>query len=60
MEASKIAEYARSLYDAHGDKAELEAAQKARECREAGNAAEAETWDAVRKAVSQIRGAHES
>ena len=60
VEASKIAEYARSLYDAHGDKAELEAAQKARECRESGKATEAETWDAVRKAVSQIRGAHES
>jgi hypothetical protein len=60
MEMTKIAEYARALYDAHGSKAELEAAQKAKQSEEAGDSEEAETWRAVRKAISQMRGAPES
>lgn len=60
MERAKITQYARSLFDAHGDKAELEAARKAEECREAGNESDADTWQAVRRAISEIRGAHES
>lgn len=60
MEMSKITEYARSLYDAHGDKAEAEAAQKAKQHEMAGEATEAETWRAVRRAIQEIRGAHES
>ena len=60
MERSKISEYARALYDAHGDKAEAEAAQKAKQYEEAGNAEEAGNWRAIRKAISEIRGAHES
>lgn len=60
MEMTKIAEYARMLYDAHGSKAEAEAAQKARQHDEAGNSEEAETWRAVRKAINEMRGAYES
>ena len=60
MEIAKITEYARALYDAHGDKAEAEAAQKAKQHDEAGEASEAETWRAVRRAIREIRGAHES
>ena len=60
MEQSKIAEYALALYQAHGDKAEAEAAQKAKRHDEAGDTEEAETWRAIRKAISEIRGAHES
>lgn len=60
MEMAKITEYARALYDAHGDKAEAEAAQKARAHEEAGATEEAETWRAVRRAISEIRGARES
>ena len=60
MEMTKIAEYAHALYEAHGSKAELEAAQKAKQSEEAGNSEEAETWRAVRKAISQMRGAPES
>ncbi|TMV08902.1 hypothetical protein FGK63_07220 [Ruegeria sediminis] len=56
MEATKVAEYARALYAAHGDKAEAEAAQKMRACEEAGNANEAKDWEAVRQAIRQIRG----
>ncbi len=60
MEITKIAEYARALYDAHGNKAEVEAAKKAQECETAGDKAEAETWHAVRRAINEIRGVPES
>jgi hypothetical protein len=60
MEMTKIAEYARALYEAHGDKAEAEAAQKARHFEDAGDAEQAETWRSVRKAIAEMRGAHES
>ena len=56
----KIAEYARALYELHGNKAEVEAAQKAKQHEEAGESEEAETWRAVRKAINELRGVHES
>ncbi|MCP1337020.1 hypothetical protein [Futiania mangrovi] len=60
MEAAKIAAYARELFDAHGAKAEAEAAQKAQAAETAGNAATAKSWRMVQKAISEMRGAHES
>lgn len=60
MEMAKITQYARALYEAHGDKAEAEAARKAKACEGAGDASEAETWRAVQRAIREIRGAHES
>jgi len=60
MEMAKITQYARALYEAHGDKAEAEAAQKAKAHEDAGDASEAETWRAVQRAIREIRGAHES
>ena len=60
MEMARITEHARALYEAHGDKAEAEAAQRAKLHEDAGDMAEAETWRAVRNAISEIRGAHES
>lgn len=60
MEMTKIAEYARVLYEKHGSKAEAEAAQKAKHFEESGDSAEADTWRAVRKAINEMRGAHES
>ena len=59
METSKISEYARALYDAHGDKAEAEAAQKAKHHEDAGEVKEAANWRAVRAAIREIRGAHQ-
>ena len=56
MEIKKVGEYARALYDAHGDKAEAEAAQKIRECEEAGKTEEAADWQAIRKAIHELRG----
>lgn len=60
MEITKISEYARALYEAHGNKAEAEAAQKAKESEQAGDADKAETWRQIRRAISQMRGAPES
>ena len=60
MEMTKIAERAQALYDAHGSKAEAEAAQKANAFEEKGDLEAAETWRAIRKAISAIRGAPES
>lgn len=60
MEMTKIAERAQALYHSHGSKAEVEAAQKAKKFAEEGNSEAAETWRAIRKAISAIRGAPES
>ncbi len=60
MDMSEISEYARALYNSHGDKAEAEAAQKAKKHEEAGEEKEAEDWRAIRAAIREIRGAHES
>ena len=60
MEIAKVTEFARALYNAQGDKAEADAARKAREHEEAGDSNEAEKWRAIRRAISQMRGPHES
>jgi hypothetical protein len=60
MEIGKVTEYARALFEAHGEKAEAEAARKATDCAEAGDTQGAETWRAVQRAIGEIRGAHES
>lgn len=60
MEIAKITEYARALYQAHGDAAEAEAAQKAKRSEDAGDADEAENWRKIRLAIREIRGARES
>lgn len=59
MEISKIAEYAQALYEAHGDKAEAEAEQKAKKAEDAGDEEHAAIWRAVRSAIAEIRGAHQ-
>ncbi len=60
MEVSKINEYARALYASRGDKAEAEAAQKAKKHEEAGETKEAADWRAIRAAIRELRGPHES
>ncbi len=59
MEISKVTEYARALYEAHGDKAEAEAAMKAKQHEEAGEEGEAADWNAIRAAIRGIRGANQ-
>jgi len=58
MDIAQVSEYARALYNTHGGKAEAEAAQKMRDCEEAGKTDEAEDWRAVREAIHAIRGAN--
>jgi hypothetical protein len=60
MHAIEIQEHARKLLDAHGDKAVLEAAQKARELGEAGDREQAENWRRIEAALMQMRGPHAS
>ena len=59
MEVSKVTEYAHALYEAHGDKAEAEAAKKAKQHEEAGQEEDAADWNAIRAAIRAIRGANQ-
>lgn len=56
MLATEIQEHARRLYQAHGDKAVAEAAQKARSLEETGSAEDARTWRRIEEAIKQMRG----
>lgn len=60
MNVLEIHESARKLYEAHGDKAEFEAAQKARQLKESGKEDEAADWQKIREAIAQMRGAGNS
>jgi hypothetical protein len=60
MHAIEIQEHARKLKDAHGDKALLEAAKKARELEETGDKEQAKNWRRIEAALIQMRGPHES
>ena len=53
MLQSEITQYAHALYVAHGDKAEAEAAQKA---KIAGTPDEAEDWRKIRFKIKELRG----
>jgi hypothetical protein len=59
MDCSDLVHYARNLYDAHGGRAEAEAAQKAAAAREAGKADDAAKWDKIRAHIRDLRGAHQ-
>ncbi len=52
-------EYAQALYRAHGNKAEVEVAQRERRAVEAGKTAEAMDWRRIRASIRQIRGANQ-
>ncbi len=60
MSMMKAAELAHALYRTHGDKAELEAAQKERAYKDAGNKDEAAYWRAIRGNIRRLRGANQS
>jgi hypothetical protein len=57
MRESDIVDYAKRLLDAHGGKAEAEAAAKIREFEDKNDAEQAETWRKIRSAISEQRGA---
>jgi hypothetical protein len=60
MDMTQIDDYANRLYSAHGDKAEYEAAQKAKAAEETGNAEQAEQWRKVREKIRILRGPNAS
>ncbi|MEY3004316.1 MAG: hypothetical protein RLZZ491_1492 [Pseudomonadota bacterium] len=57
MDHRDIVQYARSLYDAHGGRAEAEAARKAAAARASGNAGVAAQWDKIRASILELRSA---
>ncbi len=60
MEMEKVHVFARSLLSTHGDKAELEAAQRAVQCDRDGDRDEAHVWRRIQAAIREMRGPHES
>jgi len=60
MQEIDIQDYARQLLDAHGDKAVVEAAQKASALEKQGDGEQAETWRHIEAALKLMRGPHES
>ncbi len=56
MTSTDLINYAQSLYSAHGDKAEAEAAQKAAAALEQGDHEDAEKWQKIRGHIHSLRG----
>lgn len=56
MDETLISEYARSLKDAHGERAIAEAAQRAAECERMKDKEEAKTWRQVEAALKAMQG----
>lgn len=59
MNTIKVTEMAHALYRSHGDRAELEAAQKENLSKDAGNSDEAARWRAIRGCIRRLRGANQ-
>ncbi|MGH6737269.1 MAG: hypothetical protein ACRECX_14510 [Methyloceanibacter sp.] len=60
MDMTEIHDYARRFVGAHGEKAELEAAQKVAECERHGDKSQAADWRRIQAAIKQMRGPHVS
>lgn len=60
MLAVEIQDHARKLMAAHGEKALVEAAQKAKALEAAGKEDEAQDWRRIESALRQLRGPRES
>ena len=60
MREIEVHDYARQLLEAHGDKALVEAAQKACSLEMQGESEEANTWRRIEAALKLMRGAHVS
>ena len=58
MEAKQIHDYARRFVGAHGERAELEAAQKAAECERQGQKDQAVDWRRIQAEIKEMRGPH--
>ncbi|MGR3377424.1 hypothetical protein [Salipiger abyssi] len=56
MNAMQVSHYAQALYRSLGGRAEAEAAQRARQKEEAGQAEEARDWRAIQASIRAKRG----
>lgn len=55
MDQRDLVQYAKSLYDAHGGKAEAEAAQKALNAQQDGRIDDATRWGQIRAHIRELR-----
>ncbi len=60
MQSSDVIDYARRLYEAHGDTAEAEAAKKAHDCLDNNDREGADDWQRIRATIRTLRGANAS
>ena len=60
MDMAQVHSIAKRLVDAHGAKAEVEAAKKLQEDEESGDQEQIDLWRRVRTATHEMKGAHES
>ncbi|WP_299684694.1 hypothetical protein [uncultured Tateyamaria sp.] len=60
MQPMAVSQHARALYRTHGDKAEAEAAQRARSAEDEGKQAIAADWRKIRASIRQMRGANQT
>ena len=60
MRSTEIHGYGRKLSHAHGEKAELETAQKTRRYKDEGNQLHTGDWNRIRTAIREIRSPHEN
>lgn len=60
MHLENMHDYAKLLVDLHGDKAELQAARKARALEQDDQGKKLELWRRIRTAIREMRGPHES
>jgi hypothetical protein len=60
MDMNEIHDYARRFMGTHGEKAALEAAQKAAECEKSGDKTQAKDWRRIQAAIEEMRGPHVS
>lgn len=60
MSMLEVDDYARRLWHAHGDRAEYEAAQKARNAEDKGDRDTAAQWRQVREKIRILRGPNAS
>ena len=60
MREGEIYDYARQLFEARGDQAVVEAAQKAVNFEMQGEKGKAQTWRQIEAAMKLMRGPHQS
>jgi hypothetical protein len=60
MNEIEVHNFARQLLEAHGDRALVEAAQRASALEKEGKREEAETWRHIEAALKIMQGPHES